>query len=391
MATKGDVKDPPTELEATTQKLKRASTIALQAKLEKTGYTSTDMKGWTSEQMIEVILKLKGLIPGETPQRSGVATPVAETSAIALQLQLFERQEKSRREEADRQEKIRKEELANQEKIRKEELAEKEKIRLEQEKIRLDQERLRKEQVERQERLHREELLEKERAREEKERIRKEEAIERETIRREAAELKERIRREEAEAKEVIRKEEAAAREAIRLEEKAADRERERLAAERETVIRQEAKAEALRVCQLKEDADQRRHDEFKRIKEREIRDRATLENSLDKVISRFGGALKHVLTKMPESDQELPVYLDVCHNMFETHNVPERARAALMMPYLTDRANRLICKSGEDARNTWATFKQVLLREFKMTPRQYRTLFDNSVRKNNESWNQIM
>ena len=74
---------------------------------------------------------------------------------------------------------------------------------------------------------------------------------------------------------------------------------------------------------------------------------------------------------------------------IFETYSVPAVARTALMMPYITTKASRLVCKFTEEINNDFDEFIKVLLREYRLTAGQYRNNFTTSARKADESWGQ--
>ena len=108
---------------------------------------------------------------------------------------------------------------------------------------------------------------------------------------------------------------------------------------------------------------------------------------SRNNVIKTYGGILKNVLPKMTDKEEELPVYIQMVHGIFDTYGVPHIARTALMMPYITPKASRLVCKFTEEIHDDFNQFVAVLLREYKLTARQYRNNFMTSVRKADESW----
>ena len=80
MAAKGGPVVLPSELEIELGKLKKASTPALHKKLENKGYTTEEIKGWTREHMIDILLMFKGLKPSEPPKRTAVRSHVSDPS-----------------------------------------------------------------------------------------------------------------------------------------------------------------------------------------------------------------------------------------------------------------------------------------------------------------------
>ena len=106
--------------------------------------------------------------------------------------------------------------------------------------------------------------------------------------------------------------------------------------------------------------------------------------------IKRYGDTIKHLFTKMSDDDAELPIYLDTVEHLFNAHGVPDEIRAALITPYLTEKAKRFLCKLELGLQENFADFKRLLLKEFKLTAKQYKHQFDEAQKKNSESYVQF-
>ena len=66
---------------------------------------------------------------------------------------------------------------------------------------------------------------------------------------------------------------------------------------------------------------------------------------------------------------------------------MPLDLRATLLLPYLNTKAKTLVCRLTPDQIKTYDSLKQVLLREFRLIPKQYRTQFLEAKKKDAESY----
>jgi hypothetical protein len=75
----------------------------------------------------------------------------------------------------------------------------------------------------------------------------------------------------------------------------------------------------------------------------------------------------------MPSTvDIELPLYLESVESMFAVYQVPDDLKCALLMPFFSEKAKKLIRRQPAEQLNTYAKLKVALLREFCLTPQQY-------------------
>jgi len=109
-------------------------------------------------------------------------------------------------------------------------------------------------------------------------------------------------------------------------------------------------------------------------VRERERKTRE--EESAGTRIKKFGDIMKNVLPKMPVEDVELPLYLESVEAMFDLYRVPDDLKCALLMPFLSEKAKKLIRRLPANQMDTYVKLKAALLREFRLTPQQYRAQF---------------
>ena len=212
------------------------------------------------------------------------------------------------------------------------------------------------------------------------ERIRREEIERQEKLRREEMEREERLRREEIEREEKLRREE------IEREEKLRERE-ERL--RREEIEREEKERERelkLRELALKE----REMEERKVLKERELLLQMERENANKSVVHRaklFGDAMKNSIVRMPIDVVELGSYFKDVEQLFASFEVPEDLRAQLLRPHLNEKAKTLVARMDPAQSTDYNAVKEMLLREFKLSPAVYLEKFNNEGKKQDETY----
>ena len=164
---------------------------------------------------------------------------------------------------------------------------------------------------------------------------------------------------------------------------------------------RMEEKQEAeQRRLEEKQEAEERRQEE-KTLKERELmireqeleRQRAKDEAELKRKESMagqtkfYGDALNKVLRKMGDDPSELPTYFTHVENQFVFYNVPKQLQAKLLMPFLNDRARSLLDKLPKERLDDYQQVREFLLREFKLTPEQYREKFWTMDKRTDETF----
>src|SRR6218665_2540173 len=184
-------------------------------------------------------------------------------------------------------------------------------------------------------------------------------------------EREEKMRRGEMEREERMRKE------LMEMEEKQMEREermrKEQMEWQKEMLSRQAQGQEMVRDEEVKE-------------RERKMKE----EESSGSKIKKFGDILKNVLPNMPSEDVELPLYLESVESLFNLYRVPDDLKCALLMPFLSEKAKRLVRRLPAIQMNTYVNLKAALLREFRLTPQQYRAQFVKAEKVASESWMQF-
>ena len=142
--------------------------------------------------------------------------------------------------------------------------------------------------------------------------------------------------------------------------------------------------AEIIKTCKLDSAArsEQARKDNELRMIRQEAK-----EKTRDAFIKRYGNMLKNILSSQPNDDFDLPIWLTSIETIFELQSMPLDLRATLLLPYLNTKAKMLVCLLTPELIKTYDSLKQALLREFRLTPKQYRTQFLEAKKKDAESY----
>src|SRR6218665_2573237 len=76
----------------------------------------------------------------------------------------------------------------------------------------------------------------------------------------------------------------------------------------------------------------------------------------------------------MPNDMMEVLLYFETVENAFRSFEVDRRYWVELLLPLMTHRARTVINRVTLADRDNYATVKEQLLNEFKLTPREYRS-----------------
>src|SRR6266536_3570872 len=266
--------------------------------------------------------------------------------------------------------------------LMKREDGDKETRRIEEDRRRVEFER---ERIEEERKIRREEMLAlqlKEEKRLEFEREREEKRIE-EDKRKE--ELRVKIKEEEKEEKRKLKeeeKEEQRKLEEVRREEQKRLREEK----ERHDEIMLKMLENQLRNTEKVEDAAERRHRENLEDSEKSRKEAADRANSREMKLKRGAEILKGCMYKMGDDVIEVPMFFENADRHFESNAIDDDLRLALINPYLSEKARRLLTRLARDETDTYEKVKKALLTEFRLTPQKYRDMFRNAVKDKNES-----
>src|SRR6218665_1345947 len=147
--------------------------------------------------------------------------------------------------------------------------------------------------------------------------------------------------------------------------------------AKRQEDLAIENKKIELALEQIREERHSREAAERRRDEEREIERRRQAENdSLIAKMKKIGDAMKHVLPRIPNDIMEVPLYFETVENAFRSFEVDRRYWVKLLLPLMTQRARTVRNRVTLADRDNYATVKEQLLKEFKLTPREYRSKF---------------
>src|SRR5678815_242072 len=388
--------------------LKKMSSERLKQRLLKAGFEEEKLEDMSREDMLEALAEVwlkeeaeeEGAVGGAV-ERVIEKPPGLMSMEMMMQWMMMkeEREEKRRQEEKEKEEKRREE----AERVRQEEKEmRQEELRLQREKEE-KAERLQREKEEKAERLQREkeekaeqvrvaelelqkqqfdiQLEQLRRDREDAERRRLEQMIEFERARKSDEEIRQqqvdekRLREEE---KEKVRISEWERAEQVRQEELKLQKESmERAEAKRQERLKLEQQKIALKEAQLKEEKQNREAQEQRRKEEREEEKRKQEESeTMVSKIKKIGDAMKHVLPKMPNDMMEVPLYFETVENAFRSFNVQEQFWVKLLLPLMTPKARTVLNRLSFADLDDYQVVKQHLLKEFKLTPREYRSKF---------------
>jgi hypothetical protein len=183
------------------------------------------------------------------------------------------------------------------------------------------------------ERMKREEIETKRLAEEKAERMKREEI----KTKRLAEEKVERMRREEMELKR-IEEERAERARKDELESRRLELELRRMEDERTERLRREQEDKAEKELQLRqwEVQNELRRRELGLQEERNRREREQRDTMTER-IKRYGDAMKHAMTKMPNDPIELVHFFENVETLFQTFEVPDDLKSTLLRPYVTD------------------------------------------------------
>jgi hypothetical protein len=96
---------------------------------------------------------------------------------------------------------------------------------------------------------------------------------------------------------------------------------------------------------------------------------------------------LKNVLPKMLLESAEAPLFFDNVENLFTIFGIDSDIRTKLLIPLLTSRARASIGRLSAVDLDDYDKVKAFLLKEFKLTPEEYRSRFLSVVKQQDETY----
>lgn len=113
---------------------------------------------------------------------------------------------------------------------------------------------------------------------------------------------------------------------------------------------------------------------------------RRRVETIADRV-KRHGSALKQVISPMSDDPSEIPQFFENLEAMYASFQVPEDLHAKLLLPFLSQKVRTLTARLTVDELGSYEGLKDFILSESKLTPREYKSKFDNATKRNDESF----
>src|SRR6218665_1580952 len=103
--------------------------------------------------------------------------------------------------------------------------------------------------------------------------------------------------------------------------------------------------------------------------------------------MKKIGDAVKHVLPRISNDVMEVLLYFETVENAFRSFEVGIRYWAKLLLPLMTQRARTVINSVELEDRDNYYTVKEQLLKEFKLSPREYRSKFMDAKKTAEETY----
>ena len=101
-------------------------------------------------------------------------------------------------------------------------------------------------------------------------------------------------------------------------------------------------------------------------------------DNSLAGRTKRYGDTLRHVLPLMPTQNANLPQFFDTVEKLYDIYQVPADVQAKLLIPLMSNQAKSIGRMTSTDLAE-YDKIKKFLLSEFRLTPKEYKSRFDNA------------
>lgn len=106
--------------------------------------------------------------------------------------------------------------------------------------------------------------------------------------------------------------------------------------------------------------------------------------------IMQFSKMLANVLSRIPSEEEMVPGWFDTVESVWEAFKVPKNVQTMVLLPYLSERV-RHIARDGETLGFLqYPEVKTKVLELLQLSPNEYRRLFINAKRKENEPWTQL-
>ena len=150
---------------------------------------------------------------------------------------------------------------------------------------------------------------------------------------------------------------------------------------ERERTQSESARSIELQIAELRL---QQKQFEWQKAKdERENRK----QESVAAQLKLFGDIVKNVAPKFRADLADIPIFFECIEKVFTGVKAPTELRAKLLVPHLGERAKSLLLRLDQTRQNDYDEVKSFLLNEFRLTPFQFKSRFDQAKRAGEETW----
>ena len=159
---------------------------------------------------------------------------------------------------------------------------------------------------------------------------------------------------------------------------------------------KQELEIRKLELERLKSkvEKENKRRDQEHEIKTRELdlwaqemKRQRMKDESLAGLMRHYGEALKHAMPKMRGDPTEYRSYFRTVENLFANFEVPACVQAKLLIPVLTEHSKTLLARLPKDSLDDYTKVRDYLLREFRLTPENYRDKFWSATKNRDETF----
>ena len=115
--------------------------------------------------------------------------------------------------------------------------------------------------------------------------------------------------------------------------------------------------------------------------------EKAKQESSLTARTKKFADSVKHVFIKMSDDPAELPMFFAGVENLYRMYEIPDDLQAKLLLPLLTKKARLVVNRLSLTELDNYEIVKQRILREFRLTSREYLVRFRDAKKLPGESY----
>jgi len=170
----------------------------------------------------------------------------------------------------------------------------------------------------------------------------------------------------------------------VQLEREKLEFEKQKLEVQRQLKMREIEAQEKLKQAEI-ESQEKLKHAELKQREEKLAAARAEKESVVN-LAKRYGDAMKASVKPMGPEMLDVVLFFRHIEAIFQRFDVPVNLQAALVQPYLNDKARSVVSRMDPDLCNDYKAVREVILKEHKLTPCAYLELFNKLTRAPGET-----